>query len=218
MYLYELLGNENDPVYQELEIANGNRHYDFLRSIVIAALRVGRPFLSQAIIKALNYHAISCLHTHAGEYRPCQVVVGSYEPPQHYRVQALMDDFVNEINRLWGSVDAVVLATHVLWRINYIHPFINGNGRTARAASYYVLCLSAGQLLKGNVILPELLRLNRDRYCEALRLGDISFQNGALDLSVLHNLMQELLAQQFESAGIEPVADEPADGISSGSP
>ena len=62
------------------------------------------------------------------------VTVGDYHPPEHYRVQALMDDFVNNVNRSWENADPVVLATLVLWRLNNIHPFINGNGRTARAA------------------------------------------------------------------------------------
>jgi hypothetical protein len=52
--LFELTGSENHPVYQSLEISNGNRQYDFLRSIVVSSLAMGRPFLSQHVIKALN--------------------------------------------------------------------------------------------------------------------------------------------------------------------
>jgi len=92
--VYELTNTEQDPFYQALEIANGNRQYDFLRSMVAVSLGMGRTFLSQTIIKALNFQAIACLHTSAGEFRPCQVFVGQHEPPDHYRVQALMDDFV----------------------------------------------------------------------------------------------------------------------------
>jgi hypothetical protein len=157
--LFELCGgNEAHPVYQALEVANGNRQYDFLRSIVGASLAVGRPFLSQHVIKALNFQAIACLHAYAGEYRPCEVTVGPYQPPAHYRVDGLMDDFVNFVNRSWEKADPLVLAAYVLWRLNHIHPFINGNGRTARATSYFVLCVKVGQWLPGTTILPELLR------------------------------------------------------------
>ena len=45
-----------------IEIANGNRHYDFLRSIVAASLETQRPFLSEYLIRALNFQAIACLH------------------------------------------------------------------------------------------------------------------------------------------------------------
>lgn len=148
MILYELVGTEAHPTYQELEISNASRQYDFLRSLVQASLDMNKPFLSQTVIKALNFHAISCLHTNAGEYRPCEVGAGNLKPPEHYRVQAAMDDFVNEINRFWDIQDPLSLASHVLWRLNVIHPFIKGNGRTARAACYYVLCLK----IKGNCL------------------------------------------------------------------
>lgn len=202
MIVFELTSSEDHPTYQALEIGNGNRQYDFLRSVVAASLDLHRPFLSQQLLKALNFHAIACLHTNAGEFRPCPVTVGSYQPPEHYRIQAQMDDFVNMINRHWEKTDPVALATMVLWRLNHIHPFINGNGRTARAGCYFVLCLKAGGWLKGQTILPELLRQNREEYVQALKEADASSQSGNLDLSALHALISRLLeAQLADSTG-----------------
>lgn len=198
MILHEIVGSEQHPVYQDLEIANGIRQYDFLRSIVTASLAVQRPFLSSHIIKAFNFQAITCLHTNAGEFRPCPVIVGTHQPPEHYRVQALADDFVNIVNRSWETSDAVALAAFVLWRLNYIHPFINGNGRTARAACYFVLCVKAGTWLPGATILPELLRREREKYVEALKEGDASLGTGTLDLSKLHALISSLLEEQLK--------------------
>jgi Fic family protein len=213
LIIYELVNTENNPVYRALEVSNGNRQYDFLRSIVQASLDMGKPFLSQHVIKAFNFHAIACLHTNPGEYRPCPVTIGDpgqppqYVPPDHYRVPALMDDFVNTVNRTWDqATDPVALATYVLWRINNIHPFINGNGRTARAACYFTLCIAAGGLLPGTTILPELIRTNRQEYCDALQLGHDSFAAGALDLSVLHALVSRLLAEQLKTASPQPAA------------
>ncbi|MBL8221394.1 MAG: Fic family protein, partial [Bryobacterales bacterium] len=34
----------------------------------------------------------------------------------------------------------------VMWRLNWIHPFFGGNGRTARSASYLVLCASLNSI------------------------------------------------------------------------
>ncbi|MEE4192992.1 MAG: Fic family protein [Halieaceae bacterium] len=207
MILHEITRTENHPVYQELAISNGNRQYDFLRSIVSACVQIERHFLSTQIIKALNYHAITCLHTNAGEFRPCPVVVGDqFHPPEHYRVHALMDDFVNQVNRAWDSTDPVLLAAYVLWRLNFIHPFINGNGRTARAACYFVLCVKAGGWLPGRTILPELIKQNRPAYVAALQAADASLTQGQLDLSVLHAYLVELLEEQV---GIE---DDDEDG------
>jgi hypothetical protein len=198
--IYELVNTEHHPAYRALEVSNGNRQYDFLRSIVQASLDLGKPFLSQHVIKAFNFYAITCLHTNPGEYRPCEVHVGTYQPPAAYRVSALMDDFVNTVNRGWDQTDPIILATYVLWRINNIHPFINGNGRTARAACYFVLCLRVGNLLPGDVILPELIRRDRSDYCAALQLAHDSFAAGALDLSVLHALVSKLVDEQLKSA------------------
>ena len=214
MILYELIGSENHDLYRSLELSNGNRQYDFLRSIIGTAIDAQKIFLSQHVIKAFNFQAITCLHTNPGEYRPCpvQVVSGNvviFAPPEFYRVQALMDDFVNVVNSSWSTVDPLVLATFVLWRLNFIHPFINGNGRTARATCYFVLCLRAGYWLPGTTILPELIKRERDAYCMALAQVDVSFAAGNLDLSPLHTLLDRLLQEQLASAGIElePVED-----------
>ena len=209
MIVFEITGKEDNPVYQALEVANGNRQYDFLRTIVWASLEMGRPFLSQHVIKAFNFHAIVCLHTNAGEYRPCPVTVGDHRPPEHYRVPALMDDFVNLVNRNWDQ-DPVVLATYVLWRLNNIHPFINGNGRTARAASYFVLCLKSGGWLRGETILPELIRQNHQEHVVALQEAHDSFAaTGTPNLDRLHALVTRLLDEQLSGAGIQPGDDEP---------
>ncbi len=208
MILHEIVGGENHPVYQRLEAENGARQYDFLRSLVETSMAVSRPFLSQQILKSLNFHAIACLHVAAGEFRPCEVTVGDHKPPAHFLVQALMDDFINDVNRAWEKTDSVVLACYVLWKLNYIHPFINGNGRTARAAAYFVLCVKEGAWLPGGTILPELIRKNRERYVAALVEVDKSNANGGLNLTPLHSLIQELLTEQLKDVVLEaPAAD-----------
>lgn len=197
MILHEITGSEAHPIYKTLEVSNGERHYSFLQSIVSASIDSGRPFLSQTILKAINYHAIACLHSNAGEYRPCAVVVGNYTPPAHHRVPDLMDDFINLVNRQWDTADPLVLASFVLWKLNHIHPFINGNGRTARAASYFVLCVKLGGWLEGDPILPELLRANRDEYVAALKLVDESLKAEQVDLGPLHQVIASHLKTQL---------------------
>lgn len=209
MIIYELTNTEAHPVYKTLEVENGNRQYDFLRSIVAASIAMERPFLSQHVIKAFNFQAITCLHINPGEYRPCEVSVGKHQPPHFFRVPALMDDFINQVNRSWDT-DPVVLATYVLWRLNNIHPFINGNGRTARAASYFVLCLKLGGWPKGTTILPELIRQNRDEHCEALQKAHDAFAaTGQPDLSDLHAIVSRLLQEQLASAPADDSGPEP---------
>lgn len=213
MIVHELVGTEQHSVYQELSTENLARQYDFLRSMVSVSLQMGHPVLSIEVIKALNYHVITCLHVSPGEFRPCPVTVGGVPfGPQHYQVPAQMQMFTNEVNRHWDSMDAVTLAAFVLWRLNAIHPFINGNGRTARAACHMVLCMRLGGWLPGAPILPELLRRDRDEYVQALKAADASVAPGTsgLDLSDLHGLLSRLLEEQYASAAPPPAGGPPA--------
>jgi fido (protein-threonine AMPylation protein) len=206
MIVYEISNTEDHPVYQELQISNTERQYSFLLSIIKASIDLERPFLSTQVMKALNFHAITCLHTHAGEYRPCMVKVGEYEPPMQHSVSALMDDFVNYVNFVWKDTDLTVLAAFVLWRLNHIHPFINGNGRTARAICYFVICAKLKNFLPGTSILPELLLRERNEYVDCLKKVDQSLIAGELDLEPLALLIQRLLNEQIATAPVEIIS------------
>jgi Fic family protein len=197
LIIFELTNTEEHKTYQALEISNGNRQYDFLRSIVRASLELDRPLLSQDVIMALNYHAIVCLHSNPGQYRPCAVAAGEFPTPDAHRVPTLMSDFINDVNRNWEKTDAGLLCAYVIWRLIHIHPFINGNGRTARAAGYLVLCLKLGGLLKGEAALPELLRRNRSDYLTAVRHAQRTFVEGRLDLKPLQLLIVRLTREQI---------------------
>jgi Fic family protein len=113
-----------------------------------------------------------------------------------------MDDFINVVNRSWVETDEITLAAYVLWRLNHIHPFINGNGRTARAACYFVMCMKLERWLPGKTILPELIRQNRGEYYEALKEADA---NGG-DITRLHAYLSQMIDLQLASVD-SPAAD-----------
>ena len=197
MDLRELVGSEQDPIYQGMATSNMNRQYNFLFSVVGVAVALKRPLLSESLIKALNFHAIVGLHHEAGQYRSHQVVVGQYRPPEHFRVEPLMEDLVNELNWRWQTDDPFELAAYALWKINNIHPFVNGNGRTARAICYFILCVKFGGLLSGNMILPERLRQEPTRgslYVPALQQADGG------NIMPLNGLIRSLVAKQINNA------------------
>ena len=201
---HELTGTEEHPDYRRLEYANTVRQLHFLETMVTVVINLDRGFLSQSLIKALNYHSIACLHVNAGEYRPCKVCVGEFVPPESFLVNALMDDFVNIVNANWTKVNPFVLSAYVLWRLNYIHPFINGNGRTARASCYFVLCIRAGGWLPGNPVLPVLLKEHLNECIRALQQADDAFSSDPSSpmqefLSPLISLIQRLMTTQLSS-------------------
>ena len=163
--------------------------------------------LSQVLIKAINSHAVALLHETAGEYRACEVSVGNHKPPPFDRVPLLMDHLVNVVNWYWHALEPIPLAAYALWRVNYIHPFVNGNGRTARAICYFILCRKFGALLPGDPILPELLRMEpwRTRCIAALQEADrAASASEPGGLAPLIALIVELLAEQLNGQRFEP--------------
>ena len=193
MDLWELAGGEQSFVYQSMATSNLERQYGFLHSMIGAAVALGKPLLSGSLIKALNFHAIVSLHHEAGRYRSCEVKVGPYSPPAHFRVEPLMEDLINELNWRWQSDRSFDLASYALWKINSIHPFVNGNGRTARAVCYFILSVKIGGLLPDGTRFLEVLRqepVRTSRYVPALQIAD----NG--NLVPLTDLIIELVEQQ----------------------
>ena len=168
---------------------------EFLRSMVDATLTFERPMLTHHLIKGLNSHAIAGLHAAAGQYRSTSVSVGNYIPPEHARVQSLMDYFLEDLDEMWGGGAATTLGAFALWSINHIHPFVNGNGRTARAFCYYIMCVKLGSWLPGSVVIPIRLRepQYRTRYIECLQTADDG------DLQPLDELLTELLTEQLQT-------------------
>lgn len=202
MIVHDIVGTEENPCYRIFEAQNLVRQYDFTHSLFIAASSLNHPGLSHEQLKAMNFHGIACLHAHAGAYRPHNVEITNtpHRPPPHEQVQGFMEDFVQRITAIWADADPLTLAATVLWRLNWIHPFVNGNGRTACVAAYYTLCRKFGFWLPGTVLVPELIRANRPPYYEALRAADQALDAGHPDVSQLASYLQGLLIQQLESA------------------
>jgi Fic family protein len=84
-----------------------------------------------------------------------------------------------------------------MWRANWIHPFFGGNGRTARAIAYLIMCARLGFRLPGTQTIPDLIVAERDPYYRALRESDDAWEKGSLDLTAMEGLMSSLLAQQL---------------------
>ncbi len=109
-----------------------------------------------------------------------------------------MDRFFSLIHENWElTAHPTRFAAYALWRLNWIHPFVEGNGRTARAACYYLLCLRHGQLLPGRQIVPERIRHDRRPYYAALQAADVAWEQGSFGIEPLAEYLAGLLRQQL---------------------
>lgn len=78
---------------------------------------------------------------HAGRYREGQVFITGteYVPPTAEEVPGLMAGLVEELNKRRDAMHPVLLAAYAHRRLVDIHPFQDGNGRTARLLMNLIL-------------------------------------------------------------------------------
>ena len=76
----------------------------------------------------------------AGEFRTKQVYVGRHIPPHPSEVEIYMEQFVDWLNSEEVlSLHPVEFAAIAHYKLVYIHPFVDGNGRTARLLMNFIL-------------------------------------------------------------------------------
>jgi Fic family protein len=154
------------------------------------------------MILDLHRLALDGLSQYAGNFRPSAIEISQskHVPPPAHRVTSEIDDMCDYVMNNFESKTAVHLCAYVMWRLNWIHPFTDGNGRTSRALSYFVLCAKVGYRLPGQETIPEQIAANKPPYYDVLERADEHWANGDLRLDELEALLQQCLAKQLLSA------------------
>jgi Fic family protein len=192
-----VLEGDDRQLYKLVHEKNLFRQYDLLTNCIEIGLKQGHTGFDKYTVWALNHVAVANISQFGGRFREEPIYVGDHLPPHFKEVPKLMDRFISTIHENWFNWTATEIAAYGLWRLNWIHPFIEGNGRTARATSYYLLCSRFGGLLPGQKIVPERIRENRQGYVEGLRDADRAWHEGNLDFSVLEGYLAQLLEAQL---------------------
>ena len=181
----------------QLEARNGLLQFDEVLRL-IASLG-GNLNLSTELLKGLQRIAIQGIYTCAGNFRNGPITIGGsiHDPPPHGEVQRLVQEMCDYAN---GGTDKspIHTASYLLWRLNWIHPFSGGNGRTSRAVSYLALCVRLGFPLPGKITIPEQIVANRQPYYDALDEADAIWKaEHRVDVSKMETLMSNMLAKQL---------------------
>lgn len=182
------------------EAANGLRQFDVVIEQVQEAISSGQFRLRPSTLLSLNRIALEGINRYAGNYRPSAIeITGSkHKPPPVSAVPGLVEELCDYVNDHFADRSAVHLSAYVMWRLNWIHPFDDGNGRTSRAISYLVLCAKLNSRLPGKPTIPELIASNKRPYYDALEAADGAWEtNGGIDLEVLEKLLSDLLGTQL---------------------
>ncbi len=203
----ESVGQEPDLLTDQDEIArqeaaNAVRQFDAVLDAIDLVARDGRQFkLRPSTILSLHQLALEKLSRFAGTWRPAPVRIelSGHQPPHESQVPSLIEDMCDWVNERWESETPLALCAYVMWRLNWIHPFLDGNGRTSRAVSYLVLCAKIGDRLPGTITIPEQIAAGREPYYAALEAADKACEAGNIDVSEMEGILRHYLGVQLAS-------------------
>jgi Fic family protein len=189
------------------EAENGLRQFSLALEIIRSHVKDNeRPFkLRAGPILQLHKTVLDGVNRLAGTYRNTPVTIGKsrHQPPEAAFVADEVQAMCEYVNGNWATKSAVHLAAYVLWKMNWIHPFADGNGRTARAVPYVVLSVKLDGLLPGTPTIPEQIAAHKHPYYDALERADAAWISNEVDVSSLEDLLSNMLAKQLLNAAKE---------------
>ena len=198
----------------ELEVENGFHQYDLALDRIKTYLDPERPFaLRSSVVQLLQKVAVDGIERYPGQWRtgPAGIEKSAHTPPDAHLVPFLVQEMCDYVNDNLHEKTAFHLSAYIMWRLNWIHPFSDGNGRTSRVVSYIVLSVALKALLPGSPSIPQQIQADRTAYFLALEHADNAYaQTGEIDVSEMETAIRNMLAKQLLSV------IEQADGQTSG--
>ena len=110
--------------------------------LLVESLASGESPLSSFTVRQLHALVLAKIDDeNAGRYRrvPVRIVGAIHEPPASWDLPAQMDGWSSWLQAEEGVMETVALAALAHHKLAAIHPFIDGNGRTARLIMNLVL-------------------------------------------------------------------------------
>ena len=125
------------PLVEHLEAINHYEAVELIRDLAQQNASFDRPALLSLhalVLRGIDKH-------YAGRFRDIPVMISGsrHTPPQPLQVDPLMDDYFSFYEKSKDALHPVILATEMHERLVTIHPFVDGNGRTARLVMNLIL-------------------------------------------------------------------------------
>lgn len=149
------------PIRDYYEATGHAKAYDYMLTLVNGEQQP----LSEGHIKYIHKLFYSLIdENNAGQYRRERVFISGteYIPPEPGKVPSAMKKFVAEMNAAQGAVHPIEYAARIHKGLVDIHPFMDGNGRTARLIMNLALMRSG----YGIAMIPP---VRRGEYIDTLR-------------------------------------------------
>lgn len=167
LVLHEGITIKGKPLKDHLEATNHKEALDFLYDLVEHEKKVT---ISEHLIKSLHQLVTQNIEKEwAGRYRnaPVRITGTPHQPPHALEVPHLMHQLVQWISSQQKKIHPIELAALLQHKFVYIHPFFDGNGRTARLLMNVLF-------LKKGYPLVIILKNDRKRYYHVLQAADNS--------------------------------------------
>lgn len=189
-------------LYEHLEVINHSIAIDELEKNIY-----NRESLSESFIKRVHSLVLRTIDdANAGCYRRENVRItgASFIPPAAFKIPQRMSELIAWHEGSHDKTHPILLASALHTRFVRIHPFVDGNGRTARLLLNF-------ELLK-NGYPPAIVKFeNRKRYYEALELADTQDDHTAFAEIVCESLRTQIAEQILATPDWEQAALETED-------
>jgi len=155
----------------QIEIENILNAFNEILKIVIVEkkTRLIGPELLLNLHKMVGKNLGEHFEAVPGKFRNNNVIVGNYKAPNYQDVEELINNFCEWMRKEFKYennqtfIDAVIQAIVAHIYIAWIHPFSDGNGRTARLLEFYLL-LRAGVPDIASHVLSNFYNITRSEY------------------------------------------------------
>jgi Fic family protein len=151
------------PLREHFEAINHDKAFNFLESLVRRKTKI-----TENAIKEMHKIILSGIDDrHAGKYRDVNVrILGAVKtPPRFEKIPGEMAAFLKEFDENPRRLNDIELSAFIHYRLVEIHPFTDGNGRTAR------LLMNLFLMSRGYPV-TMVLKVDRKKYYDRLRKAD----------------------------------------------
>lgn len=166
---------------EHFEVINHKEAIAYIKDIV-----KNKEDLSQWQIKAIHSLILKNIdNDNAGKYRNANVKISGAKhiPTDYLKINDEMDSFISYYQKDAQKLHPVIRASRVHIHFVGIHPFIDGNGRTARL-------LMNLELLKNNLLPINIKNENKLEYYQALDMAHCQKDYSRFDLLIAEYVLR----------------------------
>jgi len=165
LVIHEGLTIKGKPLKDHLEAKDHHEALEFLYELIS---KESKPTISEHLIREIHSMVVKKTEEEfAGKYRNSNVFIGgaNHTPPDALRVPSDMKNLISWFSEERKKTHIVELSALLHHKLVYIHPFFDGNGRTARLVMNITL-------MRAGFPLVVILKNDRKKYYRVLSQAD----------------------------------------------